>query len=79
MPTDAQNKAKSSLNAIKTGLTGRTVLLPTEDAEAYQQHVTRYLAQYNPEGDQEKQLTQSLADTQWRLNASWFSKWASTP
>ncbi|MBV8808776.1 MAG: hypothetical protein JO033_08885 [Acidobacteriaceae bacterium] len=27
-------KAKSSLNAVKTGLTGRTVLLSGDDAEA---------------------------------------------
>jgi hypothetical protein len=67
-PRTEQGKAKSSLNAVKTGLTGRTVLLPTEDAEAYQQHIARYLEQYKPEGDREKELTQFLADTQWRLN-----------
>jgi hypothetical protein len=80
-PRTEQGKAKSSLNAVdeaavlsepkiqaRPGLTGRTVLLPTEDAEAYQQHIARYCEQYKPEGDQEKQLTQSLADTQWRLN-----------
>jgi hypothetical protein len=67
-PRTEQGKAKSSLNAVKTGLTGRTVLLPTDDAEAYQQHIARYQEQYKPEGNQEKELTQSLADTQWRLN-----------
>jgi hypothetical protein len=67
-PRTEQGKAKSSLNAVKTGLTGRTVLLPTEDTEAYQQHIARFLEQYKPEGDHEKELTQSLADTQWRLN-----------
>jgi hypothetical protein len=71
MPTDApteQGKAKSNLNAVKIALTGRTVILPAEDAGAYQQHIARYLDQYKPEGDHEKELTQSLADTQWRLN-----------
>jgi hypothetical protein len=67
-PRTEQGKAQSSLNAIKTGLTGRTVLLPAEDAEAYQQHIIRYQEQYKPEGDREKELTQFLADTQWRLN-----------
>lgn len=33
-PTSPEGKARSSLNALKTGLTGRTVLLPTEDAAA---------------------------------------------
>ena len=31
-PTSEAGKAKSSLNAVKSGLTGRTVLLPTDDA-----------------------------------------------
>ena len=41
-PTSPEGKAKSSLNALKTALTGRTVLLPTEDSAAYQQHVSDY-------------------------------------
>ena len=66
-PTSAAGKAKSSLNAVKTGLTGRTVLLPSEDAALYEQHVTRFMQQYEPVGDEEQTLVQSLADTQWRL------------
>ncbi|MGA8598820.1 MAG: hypothetical protein WB676_29225 [Bryobacteraceae bacterium] len=34
-PTSETGKAKSSLNAVKTGLTGRTVLLPGDDAAIY--------------------------------------------
>ena len=34
-PKSPEGKAKSSLNAVKTGLTGRTVLLPGDDAAAY--------------------------------------------
>ncbi|MDQ2776281.1 MAG: hypothetical protein M3Y57_15390, partial [Acidobacteriota bacterium] len=37
-PTSETGKANSSLNALKTGLTGRTVLLPAEDAAAYAAH-----------------------------------------
>jgi hypothetical protein len=66
-PTSAAGKAKSSLNAVKTGLTGRTVLLPSEDAALYEQHVARFMQQYEPVGDEELTLVQSLADTQWRL------------
>jgi len=65
--TDA-GKAKSSHNAVKTALTGQTVLLPTDDVEAYQKHVSRFESQYNPVTDREKELTQNIADTQWRLN-----------
>ena len=67
-PKTAAGKAKSSLNAVKTGLTGHTVLLPTDDAAAYQTHVERYREEFEPNGFLEEQVVQTLADTQWRLN-----------
>ena len=67
-PKTEAGKAVSSHNAVRTALTGRTVLLPTDDVEAYQQHVARFEAQYQPVTDREKELTQNIADTQWRLN-----------
>jgi hypothetical protein len=67
-PTTPEGKAKSSLNAVKTGLTGRTVLLPSEDAEAYAAHLARYQEEFQPVGVRETQLVQNLADTQWRLD-----------
>jgi hypothetical protein len=66
-PKTPEGKTKSSLNAVKTGLTGRTVLLPGDDAAAYQKHVQRFFDEYQPFGDAEHLLTQSLADTEWRL------------
>ncbi len=62
-----EGKATSSLNAVKTGLTGRTVLLPTEDAAAYTAHIARFEAEWQPATDAERALVQSLADTEWRL------------
>jgi predicted secreted protein len=66
-PASAEGKAKSSLNALKTGLTGRTVLLPAEDAAAYQQHVSGYEKELRPVGQRECDLVQSIADGSWRL------------
>jgi hypothetical protein len=66
-PKSESGKSKSSLNAIKTGLSGRTVLLPGDDAEAYQAHVDRIFAQWQPHDDTERALIQTLADTEWRL------------
>jgi hypothetical protein len=60
-------KANSALNAVKTGLTGRTILLPNEDAKAYEDHLLKYVDAFAPVGDYETQLVQSLAETQWRL------------
>jgi hypothetical protein len=66
-PRSAAGKAVSSMNAVKTGLTGRTVLLPSDDAEAYRQHLAAYENEFKPVGLRECELVQSLADTQWRL------------
>jgi hypothetical protein len=66
-PKSPEGKAKSSLNAVKTGLTGRTVLLPTEDAALYSTHIERIFKKFSPVGDDEANLVQSIADTEWRL------------
>jgi hypothetical protein len=66
-PRTPAGKAVSSMNAVKTGLTGRTVLLPSDDAEAYRQHIAAYENEYKPVGLRERELVQSLADLQWRL------------
>jgi hypothetical protein len=66
-PSSEEGKSVSSLNAVKTGLTGRTVLLPSDDAAQYEQHLAEYADEYRPVGLRERELVQSLADTQWRL------------
>ena len=66
-PKTEAGKAKSSLNAVKTALTGRTVLLPTDDAALYEAHLAAFRDRFEPIGPAETDLVQSLADTQWRL------------
>ncbi len=66
-PVSEAGKAKSSLNAVKSGLTGQTVLLPGDDAILYEAHVAQFVEHYAPVGDDERRLVQSLADTEWRL------------
>jgi hypothetical protein len=66
-PASSEGKAKVSHNALKTGLTGRTVLLPTDDVAAYQALVDCTFQKFNPVTDEEKRLTHSLAGTLWRL------------
>ena len=66
-PRTEEGKAKSSMNAVKTGLTGRTVLLSSDDAVIYQQHLDRNFAEFAPATDKEKALVQSIADFEWRL------------
>jgi hypothetical protein len=66
-PVTDEGKAKSSLNAVKTGLTGRTVLLPGDDAVIYQQHLDRNFLEFAPGSDREHALVQTIADAEWRL------------
>src|SRR6266404_7171407 len=67
-PKTESGKKRSSLNAYRHGLTGQTIILPAEDLVAYQDFTDTYFKDYKPVGTLEKQLVQSLADTQWRLN-----------
>jgi len=66
-PSSPEGKLKSSHNALKTGLTGRTILLPSDDVAAYQKIVAIANDQWRPESESEKLVVQSIADTQWRL------------
>ena len=66
-PTSDNGRLKSSLNAIKTALTGRTVLLASDDAALYEQHVLAYTKELRPLTQRERDLAQSIADTAWRL------------
>jgi hypothetical protein len=66
-PRTEEGRRASSLNAVKTGLTGATVLLPTDDAAEYQRHIAAYEKELQPVGLEESELVQSLADIAWRL------------
>src|ERR1700722_5727817 len=66
-PKTAAGKQRSSLNALRHGLTGQLVVMPTEDLYAYQDHVKSFTDEYHPEGATEAQLVQALADTSWRM------------
>jgi len=47
-PRTAAGKQRSSLNALRHGLTGHIVVLPTEDQAAYQRHLQRFVHHSNP-------------------------------
>jgi hypothetical protein len=67
-PKTPEGKQRSSLNALRHGLTGQIVVMPTEDLQAYQLHLTSFTDEYHPQGATEANLVQALADTSWRLN-----------
>ena len=67
-PRTDTGKKRSSLNAIRHGLTGHVIVLPEEDLAAYQAHIKRWFDHFQPKGVLEEELVQSIADTKWRLN-----------
>jgi len=67
-PITPEGKAKIRLNALTTGLTGRTVCLPTDDAALYQSLILSYEKLFQPLGPEESGLVQSIADIRWRLD-----------
>jgi hypothetical protein len=67
-PRTEPGKQRSSLNALRHGLTARTAVLPTEDSEVYQRHIQQFLDEYAPATPTETQLVHEIANTAWRLN-----------
>ena len=66
-PSSPAGKLKVSHNALKTGLTGRTILLPSDDVAAYEKFTAVTYNKWQPATDEEKLLVQSIVDTEWRL------------
>jgi hypothetical protein len=67
-PRTEAGKQKSSLNALRHGLTGQIVVMPAEDLKAYQSHLKSFTDELHPVGVIEANLVQALADCSWRLN-----------
>ncbi len=67
-PRTPEGKAIASMNAMRHGLTGRVVVLPTEDMNVYNAFCKELMADLAPETPLERQYAQTFCDTQWRLN-----------
>jgi hypothetical protein len=67
-PKTEAGKKRSSLNALRHGLTGQVVVLPTEELAAYERFAAGMHKDLQPVGFLETQIAQSIADDSWRLN-----------
>jgi hypothetical protein len=67
-PRTDSGKQRSSLNALRHGLTAASPVLPSQDPAAYDAHRRGFFDEYQPATPTETQLVQKLADTSWRLN-----------
>lgn len=67
-PRTESGKSRASLNARRHGLTGQVHLMTAEDQAAFDQLTAEYVETLNPANPIERQLAQSIAHDQWRLN-----------
>ncbi len=66
-PRTPAGLARSSRNAVKSALTGRTVLLPSDDVEEYAAFLAGFQQDLAPIGPAECELVQMIVDCFWRL------------
>ena len=67
-PRTEAGKQRSSLNALRHGLTAASPILPSEDPAAYESQRRQLIGEYQPATPTETQFVQELMDTSWRLN-----------
>jgi hypothetical protein len=67
-PKTAAGKDRTRLNALKHGITARTVVLPGEDAEVLQARVDAWKDDVQPRGALEDYLVERAAHVAWQLD-----------
>lgn len=65
-PRTPAGKGRSSQNALKHGLTARSVVLPDEDPQQWQAHFSALLDDVNPKSGLEAQMAGRIALLLWR-------------
>ena len=66
-PTTPEGKERSRCNAVRHGLTSKTVIVALEDAEDYETFEAAVTADYDAESAVERELVLRLASVLWRL------------
>ena len=65
-PTTLEGKAVSARNALKHGLTGKAVVLPTEDAAEYDNDMNNFIRDLAPATEEELRQVTIMVDSLWR-------------
>jgi hypothetical protein len=66
-PKTPEGKKRSAMNALRHGLSGRIVVLPTEDMAHYLKFSKEFVEDLFPATLLERELAQSIANGYWRL------------
>ena len=67
-PKTDEGRKRSSMNALRHGLTGQVTSMTDEDRAAHDTFSKALIKDLRPEGAMEIQLTQRIATDSWRLN-----------
>jgi hypothetical protein len=67
-PKTPEGKRRSSLNSLRSGITGQIHSLPAEDLAVYQKQLDEILAEYNPVGPTERFYAASVAENMFRIS-----------
>src|SRR5260370_32771749 len=70
-PVTPEGKQRSSMNALKHGLTARTLVLSNEARERFQQTVEVYLDELGPLTEIETDLVEEMVAAKWRQRRCW--------
>jgi hypothetical protein len=70
-PITAQGKKTSSLNALKHGLTAKTLVLWNENHSLFENVRQSYIDSLQPTSSLELELTQTMVTAEWRLRRAW--------
>jgi hypothetical protein len=67
-PVTNEGRRRVAVNALRHGLTGQTVVLPSDDLDTYKEHCDQFHTELKPQGLLESKCVQTIADTYWRLD-----------
>jgi hypothetical protein len=67
-PKTQEGKARSSQNALKHGLRAEEVVLPTEDPQAFKEHIEAWVEDWQPPSMARRHLVDQAAVASWRIN-----------
>ena len=69
-PKTDQGLAHSSMNAVKHGLTAKTLILPNENPDRFRELFNGYFELFRPINQKEIELVSAIVAARWRLSRS---------
>ncbi len=67
-PRTPEGKNRSRFNAVKHGMTARTLVLPGEDPDALQERLDSWIGNLQPQNDVEQFLVEQAVQSSWKLD-----------